>query len=86
MMFLRNRSLFSIQLCHNLVCLLLILRFPAEKKRSVVWECFCLIVYKEVASLASICNKFFRNQKQKIFLNLYGISLVLCALYLERDP
>ena len=59
MMFLRNRSLFRKQLCRNLVCMILILRFPAEKKFGSLGMfliiCFLKIV-KEVASLASICN------------------------------
>ena len=49
-MFLRNRSLFSIQLCRNLICMILILRFQLKK------------MVKEVASLASIFNKHIRSK------------------------
>ena len=56
MMFFRNISLFSKQLCRNLVCMVLVLRFPTEKfvgGLGMFWKLF-----KEVVSLASICNKF----------------------------
>ena len=63
MMFLRNISLFSLRLCSNLVCTCMIYSNFTVSSWKIRWWFGTVFVYtsfklvKEVASLASICNK-----------------------------
>ena len=70
-MFLRNRSLFNIQSCRNLVCMILILRFLTEKYDCDLGQIVFMNFWKlfnKVAFLVSIFNNLLHQAKiQKFF-------------------